>query len=153
LDASIKKTEGLLETHNKLLAKYSEISPENIARLNKILPERIDVVRMIMDIDSLTTKHKIFIKSFEIPELDSPKKLKTKAPVTPEEEQSAVDSAILTVECTGDYHDLKAFLREIESSLSLTDVVSLDIATADLTRPGAVRELTFKVGLQTYWFK
>jgi Tfp pilus assembly protein PilO len=153
LDASIEKTKGLLETHNKLLTQYNEISPENIARLNKILPDRIDVVRMIMDIDTLTTKHKLTIKSFDIPDMNGEVSKTSKSKNATVAEEGPVGSAVLTVECVGEYQDFKAFVSEIESSLSLMDVVILDITVADLTQPGAVREITYKVGLQAYWLK
>jgi len=154
LDTTLEESGKLLEVHDSLLRKYNSISSENLKRLTQILPNDVDVVRLIVDIDALTTKHRLSIRSFEVPYLESEvASASSKKKQTAEEDKGPVGEAILTIECEGEYANFKALLLDIEKSLSLMDLVSLHIEVSDMTRPNAVRGTVYTLGLQTYWLK
>lgn len=150
LDESIKQSEALLATHDDLLRKYNSIPAEDIKRLVQLLPNDVDTVRLIMDIDALTTKHSLSVRSFKVPNINA---RAVKNTTQTAEEEKPVGEAILTIECDGDYFDFKELLNDIEISLSLVDVVGLKIKVADLTLPDAVDTTVFTLELQTYWLK
>ena len=155
MDVTLEESGKLLEVHDSLLRKYNSISSENLKRLTQILPNDIDVVRLIVDIDALTTKHRLSIRSFEVPYLESEvaSASSKKKQAVQEVDEGPVGNAILTIECEGEYADFKALLLDIEKSLSLMDLVSLHIEVSDMTRPNAVRGTVYTLGLQTYWLK
>jgi hypothetical protein len=59
--------------------------------------------------------------------------------------------AVLTIECEGSYADFKKLLVDIERSMSLMDVVALEVDVADTQ--DTQEEAVFTLGLQTYWLK
>lgn len=158
LDATFKETEQLIQKYDELMTNYSSISTEDKARLNKILPQEIDVVRLILDLDSLATKNNMEIISFEVPQLDSkyaPVSRSRTASRNTSDDDSPIGSAVLTIECEGEYPDFKNFIYDIERSLLLMDMVALEIEVPDMTLPGtdATDSPTFVLGLQSYWLK
>lgn len=157
LDEAIKDTNKLLEKHDTLITKYGSIPQQDRMRLGKILPNELDVVRLILDVDSLALKNNITIKAFDVPQMDTPTRTNTaqqrsRAGVTPQED-SPIGSAVVTIDCEGEYEDLKSMLFEIERSLSLMDVVRLDVVVSDLSKPGTTEGIKYKIGLQSYWLK
>lgn len=154
LDDTLEESDKLIEVHDSLLRQYNSISSEDMKRLSQILPNDVDVVRLIVDIDALATKHRLTIRSFGVPYLQSEvTNTSSRNRVVAKADEGPVGSAILTIECDGEYADFKALLLDIEQSLSLLDLVSLNIAVSDMTRPNAVRETVYTLGLQTYWLK
>ena len=156
LDKTITESEDLLRMHNDILTKYENIDPTDHAKLKKILPDSIDVVRLIMDIDALSTKHNLTIDSFEVPQIrdieQNARNRNTRR--TAEEENNPVASAVLTIECVGEYQDFKAFLLDIEHSLSLLDVVGLEVKVPNILRVDVTDDRPeYKLDLQAYWLK
>jgi Tfp pilus assembly protein PilO len=154
LDDSIAKSKDLLEKHNRLLAEYESLGSDNIATLNKILPDSLDTVRMVLDLDALTARHGLSVRMFGMPDPNKPlARSNRNVAQAQQDENDPVGRAVVVIEFTGEYEDFKAFLRDVETSMSLMDVVSLDIIVTDVTQPGTDREVVYKVGLQTYWLK
>ncbi len=155
---AIEDAERLMEGYQGLLRDKSSISEENQRDLEKILPDAIDVVQLIVDLDVLTQENKLEIKSFEIPYIDreavmSGAQLSNKTRSNQKQGNGPVGSAVLTVEVTGDYDNFKAFLLDIERSVALVDATLLDIQVPNEFKPGTDKDITYTVGLQAYWLK
>ncbi len=156
LDASIVKTDDLLEKHDRLLGKYSSISPEDRQKLEQLLPTSIDVVHLIIDIDALSTRRNLKIRSFGIPDIETKEVVPTRRGAsenTQGKDDDLVDSATITIECDGEYSDFKMFLYDIEKNLSLMDLIGLDIDVSDITQVNTENEIVYEFELQTYWLK
>jgi Tfp pilus assembly protein PilO len=153
LDNTIKESQKFIELHNSLLEKFSSIPASHRANISKILPDAIDVVRLILDVDALAGKHNLVIRSFDVPQIENSETSNSKSAQEVGEVNENVGSAVITIECAGKYTDLKNFLSEIETSMALMDVVELQVETVDLSQPGAVRENMYTLGLQAYWLK
>lgn len=158
LDVALQETEQLIQKYDTLMTNYSSISSEDKARLNKILPQEIDVVRLILDLDSLATKNNMEIISFEVPQLDSkhaPVSRSRTAQRGTSDEDSPIGNAVLTIECEGEYLDFKNFIYDIERSLLLMDMVALEIEVPDMSEAGTEPDAkpSFTLGLQSYWLK
>lgn len=156
LDSTIKESENLIQMHNDMLTQYENIDPTDHAKLKKILPDNIDVVRLIMDIDALSIKHNLVIDSFEVPQIRDIEQdaRNSRNARQSEEELKPVGSAVLSVECKGEYQDFKNFLTDIEHSLSLLDVVGLEIEVPNILKPEVTDDNPmYTLDLQAYWLK
>ena len=150
-NAAIQESDALLTNYTELKNKVNAISAQDQKNLEKILPDAVDVVRLILDIDSLATKYGLTILSFEIPDIESELNAKAKKNANAPTEESPVMKAVLTIECEGSYADFKKLLVDIERSMSLMDVVTLEVKVADGAESQA--EAVYTLGLQTYWLK
>ncbi len=156
LDLAIAESDVLLEKHTDLVKKYNNISDINKKRFKQFLPDALDAVGIIIDMDFLATKHNLNIRTFEVPvmkDVNVGNRNKRKASNNSEDENNPVKSATFTIECDGNYDDFKKFLLDIERDLLLLDMTELNISVSDITEPGAVMETVYSVKLQTYWFK
>lgn len=150
IDQAIEESDKLLSNYTELKNKMNAISAEDQKNLAKILPDSVDVVRLILDLDSLATKYGLTIRSFEIPDIESELTLKKSPDATLEE--SPVMKAVLTITCEGSYADFKKLLVDIERSMSLMDVVELEVKVAEKSTD-TEEEAVYTLGLQTYWLK
>jgi Tfp pilus assembly protein PilO len=153
IDKAIVDAERLVKRYDDLLLQRNSLSSANMKDLKKILPDNIDVVGMIIDISHLAGTHNLNINSFDVPVLpvagEAPKRNKNK------EEASPIASAILGVEITGDYFDFKELISGLERSMSLMDVVGIEIEVEedkeDENEDGKDYIITYTVELQGYW--
>ncbi len=164
IEKTINESDGLLKNYQDLRTRLSTISQEDKKNLYKILPEVMDPVRMIIDLDNLATKNGLKITSFELPEIRSEFERKngnsTKKQTSTGSGESASDpvgKGVLGIECEGKYEQFKLFMSEIEQSMALMDVVNLYMQGVDVTqadeKPRDPDTMMFNVGLQTYWLK
>jgi Tfp pilus assembly protein PilO len=144
LENAVRQTEQMLSTLTTLQNKYESFPPEEVRRLNQLLPDDVDAVRLIIDIDTIAEEHGLTIDNFAVPYINT-KELTT--------EENVVESAVMSISAKGSYASFKDFLFDIESSLTLLDVVNLNVHSGvpDYITGGIVP--SYKIDLQTYWFK
>jgi hypothetical protein len=151
LDNAIAETQDLIDVHDELIATFSNISAEERARMRSILPESIDIVRLIIDLDTLANRHNISIRTFDVPDIN--RRATARNTNTTDTIEDSVGSAILTIELEGEYPNFKAFLIDVERSLTLMDVVDLEIEVPDVSRNIGNDQIVYTLGLQSYWIK
>jgi Tfp pilus assembly protein PilO len=107
----------------ELAGQYSAMKRVDLDRLDRILPDGVDAVQTIIDIDNLARVNNLRIDSFTLPKQDDTS-FSRGDPNTPTEEYT---SSEFILAFTGAYQDLKNFLTGIESSLMLIDVTELTV--------------------------
>ncbi len=146
LDKALTDSKSLQEKRASLLKRYADFSDSDVARLNKLLPDNVDNVRLVIDIDSIGASYNLTVRDYSFSTADQGG------------EQNPADVlgiARLSFGVQGSYRDFKAFLFDLESSLRLVDITSYSVTatpsgpTAEGARPGN----TYVVALQTYWLK
>ncbi len=65
-DAAIAQSNLLISQRDKLLTKYNSFKGEDLKRLEKLLPDNIDNVRLIIDINSITSKYGVSIANVKL---------------------------------------------------------------------------------------
>jgi len=133
---------------NTLLNTYAGFNSTDMKRLEKMVPDSVDAVRLIIDIDALAEKNHVTLNTFDVPRLDSGTK-GVSLPGVPD----ALGSATLSVTCSGRYDDFKAFLMSLEDNLTLFDVtvLALDASTGQGTEGAGIYNYT--LSMRTYWLK
>ncbi len=144
-----KLAEGIVETNNlvnlqdQLMSAYNAFSPAQLNRLDKMLPNNIDNVRLIIDINNIARQHGMGIKNIAI---------RTEEKKATKEEASGADlidrdSVILGFSVSGSYNVFKSFLNDLADSLRLVDVASLGFSSNENN------SYDYNVALRTYWLK
>lgn len=133
----------LQETRDALVSRYNTFSQTDLARLEKLLPDHVDNVRLVLDMDALAAEYGMRVRNVAIEE-----------PVFSESESRSIgpdekrfESVVLTFTVTGRYETFRQFLRDLERSLRLVDIVGLTFASTD----SGLYDIT--ISLQTYWLK
>lgn len=128
-----------------LLEKYNGISAENREKMLKLLPDHIDSVRLIIDINTIAAQYGMVLKSISL--IDSSEEGKGAVSRTIGPAGRPYETVGLEFSVRGSYENFRSFLRETERSLRLMDVVTLSFAAQNETA------YDYKVTVGTYRLK
>ena len=126
---------------------YDNISPEDIAKLAKIIPTTFDGVTFANDISALASKNSLKIGDFK-------SEVAQTAPRDPNSEVTVeakpYRTVVTTLHVEGSYEHFIAFLKDIESSLHLVDVNSISINQAGEISKGGEVNLGYEMQISSY---
>jgi Tfp pilus assembly protein PilO len=150
LNEVIANADALFQQRDTLHDAYLHFKPLDKARMNMILPDTLDVVRIIVDMDALAQANHIDITTIDLQHL-AVSGASTRTADTPED---PVTAASFSIKCTGSYGDFKTFLQGLETSLALVDVTDLTIsANTTVSETSKTQDLTYALTLRTYYLK
>jgi Tfp pilus assembly protein PilO len=148
---------NLIKIRDRLLKDFNAIKPVDIGyKLNKLLPDNVDNVRLIIDVkDDIARNHGLVLKNIKTDSPDSQKKdARTNQETqinTPEQIQQPTEkygTVTMSFSVLSSYQTFIDFLKDLESSLRLIDISKITISKSDTPN---VYE--FGVEIKTYWLK
>lgn len=162
-DASLETAEQLRRSREELVAKYNSIPKADIDALKTLLPDSVDNIRLIIQIDSIATKNGMStLRNINYQKLEE-------SAATGTASEGSADGTIaqsinapygdmtLSFQTSGSYSTFLAFLADLEHNLRLVDVVSVDFTGAEGSTGEAGQilgnNLSYQVTLKTYWLK
>lgn len=150
-----KSALDLVGKRDELLARDQAISPQDHARLITFLPDNIDPIRFILEMEGIGKKLAMPIKNARYSSV--------KTAAAPEQVAGASDVkyGVFTFSFTteGSYDDLQKLLKEFDRSLRLINVENISITgnNSSSAAEGAVRlssdQYVFQITLTTFWLK
>ncbi len=162
LNKAIEDIQTLSGRAQQLESVYKTIDPEQINRLDVFLPDSVDDLQLIVDVDTIAQKSGMQIKDVKV-NTDPDKGARTAvrssqtvATTTPFEKPKVAKVA-LGFTTVGSYSQVRSFLSDLSRSLRVLDVTKLSVVTpasvtASTTALGA-GQLQYQVELVTYWLK
>ncbi len=149
LVAAVEKYEELFERRASLNADYDSIPLAERENLHRILPDEIDPVRIVIDIDRLARSEGIGLEvsSFELPRLQA-----TQSGRGTEEVKNQLMTWVMSTTVEGGYVGFKNFLSTLERSMTIFDVTQLEIEKID-TGATVDRGQRYKVVMHIYSLK
>lgn len=136
-----KKATELRAVRTALTNERKEISQEDIDRLQKMLPDGVENVRLIIDINNIADKYGMAVKNPRINQGSTDKG----AALGPDANRYGTISLSFVVSTS--YENFQLFLKDLESSLRIVDVTALSFAAS------TANQYDFSVTIQTYWLK
>jgi Tfp pilus assembly protein PilO len=136
----------LKQKQGDFLAKRSEISQEELERLERLLPREINPVLFVMELDTIAKEQGMSLKNIKFAET----KKDTPAPSggAAATAKKPYETFTLSFDVTGPYANFTTFLQQIEQGLRVTDVTSITLVAND-----KVDVYQYAVKAQTYWLK
>ncbi len=131
----------------QLLETYNSYPPTTLDRLNKLLPDNVDNVRLIIDINNIARRYGMTIRDIQFSTDQNNEQVanNTSRPAPAPLERGTVAMGFST---TGSYLNFQAFLADLARSLRLIDVIGVDFAATDINDV-----YQYNVELQTYWLQ
>lgn len=117
----LNRVKEIKEKRDSILADYNSIPQSDIDRLNKIIPEKLNSVLLLNDLSVLGAKYGVTIKEFRVTDNSS----NNDSIVS--NSGSVYKTSNVGMRMTGEYLQVLNFLWDVESGLSLIDVVSLSV--------------------------
>ncbi len=133
--AALQKTREIEEVRNGLLTKYNLISEADRANLGKMIPDNIDSVRLIIDINNIATAYNMSLRDIDISDAKIPAARKDNpgSLLTP----TGYSYINLGFSVTGTYASVLSFLSDLEKDLRLSDIASLSLVpSGDVSQTG-----------------
>ncbi len=143
----------LAASRDELIAKYNSIPKTDLDNLKILLPDSVDNIRLIIQINSLATKNGLsLLRSVEYqPVQPNPS---TDPNVNPEMDTNPFGEFVISFQTSGQYKNFLTFLSDLEQNLRLVDVIKVEFMPADQgVQQNSASSLSYKVTLKTYWLK
>lgn len=154
----------LQKTQSTLLDQYKNVQPDDKARLENFLPNTVDNIQFILQVEQLANLYSMPIKNikFDTPKADS------------SDPASSTNGSILVAggptanlpygtftlefETQGTYAQFNSFLKDLEHNLRLVDVKSLSFIVPPPVKGAPVAGMdpnvyNFTLKVDTYWLK
>lgn len=163
LDTALLAAKQFKQKEVELTRARSQIAPEQLARLESFLPDSVDNVQLIVDLNSLAARSGVSLSDFDIQggtSDTSSTQAAGAAPVDPAATAAAsassvlganlaepVDTLELSVAATGSYAAFRTFLAGVEQSLRPLDIMELSVEDS------ATGVYTYDMTFRLYWLR
>lgn len=138
------KATTLRAVRQKLTDDRKQIAQTDVDKIAKMLPDGVENVGLIIDIDNIASKYGMRIRNTKVND-GGASKTSSVAIAGPDTKKFGTISLSFSVAST--YENFIAFLRDLEGSQRLVDVTALTFTSNKEGR------YEFNVTLQTYWLK
>ncbi len=156
---ALDKAAELQQLKQSLLTRYNAFNPSDLDRLQKLLPDHVDNVRLILDLDNLAASFGMALQNVVISGPASEGVNKTVIGSIGSSKQR-YDSLTLRFSTRSTYANFVKFMEDLESSLRIVDIVALSVSPEPKapTAPGtpAVSQeplYRYDITIRTYWLK
>lgn len=126
-DAALVKANELQERKKVLLDKYNSFQPEDRDRLQKLLPDHVDNVRLILDLDNIASRRGMALQNVVVSTPGAGQSTQT-AVGTISSSKQKYDVLTTKFSTTGTYAAFQQLMTDLETSLRLVDLIDLKIA-------------------------
>lgn len=144
LAEAITNYEMLFEKKKEVMETKQGTLQAHENNFQQILPDEIDTVQLIIDIENMLADLNLTALSYTLPSQATYLGQKEGYDV------NTVQSKVMSIELTGPYEDFKQFIQTLESSRTLIDVTSIGIEKK-VNEGTEGYTLLYEVYLQLYW--
>jgi Tfp pilus assembly protein PilO len=173
-DEALNNSKALENERDKLTAKYNSMNPDHLKKLEKFLPENIENIRLILEIEQVALPYGMVLRDIKYSpdessasdaELEAEGAIEGGGAVKPADKDYGVwDLEFSTV---GTYNNFLNFLRDLESNLRIIDISSIQFSSSAGISEGPVSSLPssaapvssapgaykYDFKIKTYWLK
>jgi len=150
-DQALEKAAELQSLKQTLLSRYNTFASADIGRLQKLLPDHVDNVRLILDLDSMAGKHGVALQNVAVSSSEGSSNASQSASGQIGASKQKYDSLTIKFATQGTYDTFQRFLADLEKSLRVVDLVSLTLSNSSIS--GTTPVYTYDITLRTYWLK
>lgn len=147
--ASAKK---LRDRRAELTEQYKQLDAAGLKKVQKMIPDHIDNVRLLIDIDNIASAHGLHIRDFTFSNdasgaSSAAANTSSGGTSAPESTTHAYNTAVMSFQVNASYDNMLAFLKDLEHSLRIIDITKIEMRQGDPNIGG----YTYSVTLHTYW--
>ena len=140
LDETFNNSKRIQEVRDTLFAKFNAIPEMDLSRLEKMLPDNVDNVKLILELDRIASQRGMDIKRIDVENSSG-----NTTGLGPSGLNYGEIDIGLTL--TGSYSSFRGFLADLEQSLRLVDITELNFRAAGFDFD------QYNVTVRTYWLR
>lgn len=147
-DAALNAAMEYKNKENELASAYTAIDSGNLARLSLFLPDSVDNVRLILDINSLMARSGISLADIEVTASSLNNEVNVSAPgAMAAPRANPVGYIDLSLSAVGTYDSFLSLLDGIERSARFLEVLDISVDGSDT---GVYK---YNMTIRTYWLR
>jgi len=157
-DKALNNSQEAKNTRDKIRTKFNNITDADKERLSAFLPQSIDNIRLIIEINKIASRYNMMLRNAQVTQVAQGSAAPTDGTIAPVSTEYGVGTLSFTV--SGTYEAYLGFIKDLEQSLRLLDITSVGLSTgsspATAGMPGAESGpdlYDYKTVLNTYWYK
>ncbi|OGC88117.1 hypothetical protein A2419_01445 [Candidatus Adlerbacteria bacterium RIFOXYC1_FULL_48_26] len=140
-DQALDKAQELRAVRDQLLSRRASFSDQDVDKLSHTLPDNLDNIRLIIDINNIASRHRASISQVQ---LGSTQGSGTGSSLATGPSGSSIGTVEMGFSINATYDDFLAFQEDLEHSLRILDVTRIGFSTGgDLN--------TYSYSIKTYW--
>lgn len=152
---ALSNSTNLQKRRNSLLERYRNISQNNKNRLNNLLPNTMNNIRFILEIEKIANSHSMPLTDIKFTDKHNTNSNNIVSSNISNSKPYGIFPVNFTTE--GDYNSFILFLRDVEHNLRIMDINSISFTIPNYTAKigdGINSNIyTYKLSIQTYWLK
>jgi len=145
LNDAMAKSSSILAKRAELQKQYNNFGKGDIVSIDKLLPDNVDNVQLVLDMNGIARSHGMVLRNIKIQDPSTSSTAKGTQKLGPN--NNPVGSINLSFDITGNYQNFTGFLKDLEQSLRIVDVVGISFKSSD---KGVY---DYVVNIKTYWLK
>lgn len=156
---ALDNSKQLQETRDQLVKTYSNIKQEDRDRLEHFLPNTVNNIKFILEVERIASLHSISIKNIKF-QAEKPQDTKTLAngkqvTVAASDPQNNLAYGVFPIEFSteGNYDTFVSFLKDLEHNLRLIDIKSIGFSVPQQSVGVDPNIYTYTLKVETYWLK
>ncbi|MFA4975285.1 MAG: hypothetical protein WC839_02860 [Candidatus Paceibacterota bacterium] len=158
---ALVNSKALESERDKLTQKYNSFNEEDLIRLQKLLPDNIDNIRLILEIEKIASPYGMVLKNVKYDTIDkntsTTQTIQTTNTTKGIKSSSGKDYGMWNLEFStqGTYNSFLNLIKDLENNLRIVDISSIQFFLN--TKIGLTSTLpdtyTYNFKIKTYWLK
>ena len=142
-NVSLDKSQELRRVRDEKIAAFNTFQPQDKDRLNSILPDNVDNIHLIIDINNIAARHGLSLKNVSLGTISDSASSRNALAVGAS--GSAVGSVNLGFTVSSSYENMLAFINDLEHSLRIMDIEQITFTAGE-------KDLSdYSFSVRTYW--
>ncbi len=152
-DVAFDHTRQITKKKQELIEKRNSISADDQARLSHLIPDSVDTVRLISEVNRIAAQNGVEVKSLDIKGGDASRAGK---PIGPDD--SPVGAVQIDLAVNSTYPRFFNLMNDLERSLRIMDITSVNVVAAPSSAGSGARTpntgvYQYTISAKTYWLK
>lgn len=169
-DTALSNATNLQKTRDTLLKNYKSISKDDAERLNHFIPNTVDNIQLILQIQKIAQKYSLVLRNikFDSPTSDKNTQNQQQKSINVSSTKDSLPYGEFNLEFSVDakYGDFKSFVKDLEYNIRLLNIKNISFnvpAQSDKTvkpyDPNSPFEIndpnvySYALKIETYWLK
>lgn len=143
-DEALNKAQELKSNRDQLISKRNTFSTDNVQKLERILPDNVDNIRFVIDINGIAARRNLSLKNVSLGTVSDAKSGRSALSVG--SSGDPVGSAEISFALSATYDEFLAFLQDLEHSLRIVDIEKISLKSSDIGD-----KYEYSLTIRTYW--
>ena len=160
-DKALSNSKALENERDILTAKDNSINPDDKIKLQKLLPNNVDNIRLILEIEQIALPYGMSLKDIKYSATKDTTKSAKSGEATVVQGGGEVATSYLKdygvwdleFSTTGTYNNFLNFTRDLERNLRIVDVSSIQFSSEVASNSTLPESYSYSFKIKTYWLK